>query len=76
MGHPAMTILYPAIAPVKPARRFGSGLLASRPAHRAPFTAADLAWLAADNARREDEHFDRMAEESTTLDRHESGLCC
>ncbi len=75
MGHPAMTILYPALSPVKPARRFGAGLLASRPAYRAPYTEADLAWLAADDARREDEHFDRMAEDSTALDRVSLGYC-
>jgi len=71
-----MTTLYHSAAPVKPARRFGAGLLASRPAYRAPYTASDLAWLAADDARREDEHFDRMAEESAALGRMESGLCC
>lgn len=71
-----MTILYPAIAPVKTARRFGAGVLRSLPSARVPFTASDLAWLAADNARREDEHFDRMAEESAALGRMESGLCC
>ncbi len=70
-----MTTLFHSAAPVKTARRFGAGLLASRPAYRAPYTAADLAWLAADDARREDEHFDRMAEDSTALDRASLGYC-
>ena len=73
-----MTILYPAPAPVKSARRFGAGLLASLPAYRADHTAADEAWLVHDNARREAEnrHYDAMAAESAALDRLERGLCC
>ena len=41
-------------------------------------TAADEAWLVADNARREAENrrYDAMAAESAALDRHEAGLCC
>lgn len=58
-----MTILYPAPVAVKPARPFGKGILASRPTYRAPFTSADLAWLAADDGRRrENAHFDALAD--------------
>ena len=71
-----MTILYPSPSAVKPARRFAAGLLASRPSYRAPYTAADAAWLAADNARREDEHYDRLAADSAAMDRLEAGYCC
>ena len=73
-----MTILFDARCPVKPARRFGAGILATRPTYRAPYTSADLAWLAADNARRdaENRHYDAMADEAAALDRLERGLCC
>lgn len=70
-----MTTLFHFAGPVKPARRFGAGVLRSLPSARVPFTAADLVWLAADNARREDEHYDRMAEESTALDRASLVYC-
>jgi hypothetical protein len=70
-----MTTLYHSAAPVKSARPFGRGLLAGRPAHRADHTAADAAWLSADNARREDARFDRSAGESAFMDRYEAGLC-
>lgn len=72
-----MTILFDATVPVKTARRFGSGILPTYPAYRAEFSAADLEWLAADNARRE--AADRVADlrwvESVTMDRIESGYC-
>lgn len=73
-----MTILYPAPAAVKSARRFGAGLLATRPTYRADHTAADAAWLAADNARRErlDRRVDELAVERDALSRLEAGLCC
>lgn len=71
-----MTILYPPPAPVKSSRRFGSGILPTRPVYRAPFTASDLAWLALDNARRENARYDRMAGASAALDMMESGLRC
>ena len=73
-----MTILFDASAPVKSARRFGAGLLPSRPSYRAPYTAADAEWLIADNARRdaENRHYDRLAAESAAMDRIESGIAC
>lgn len=73
-----MTILYPSPAKVKPARRFGAGLLASRPAYRTDHTVADAVWLVADNGRQEaaDRRFDDLAAEDAALDRLEAGLCC
>jgi hypothetical protein len=73
-----MTTLFSSLAPVKPARRFGVGILATRPAYRADHTAADAAWLAADDARRDDEdrRHDAAASESAHMDRYERGLCC
>ncbi|MCA1685717.1 MAG: hypothetical protein LC745_06960 [Planctomycetia bacterium] len=77
MKGPPMTILFSSLSPVKPAsHRFGKGLLASRPAYTAPYTASDAACLAADNARRGDAHFDRLAGESAALDLMEAGLSC
>ena len=74
-----MTILYPTPAAVKPrsSRRFGQGILASLATYRADHTAADERWLAADNARREEEdrHIEQQYQESATLDRLERGLC-
>jgi len=72
-----MTTLFNSAAPVKTARKFAAGVLASLPAYSAPYTSADLAWLIEDNARREvaDRAFDRMASESAFMDRYESGLC-
>jgi hypothetical protein len=77
-----MTTLYHFAAPVKPARRFGAGLLAARPSYRADHTAADEAWLVEDNARREraarelDRLVDELYEESEATRRLEAGLCC
>ena len=73
-----MTILYSSAAPVKTERRFGAGILPTYPVHTAPYTSADLEWLAADDRRREaeDRRFDAMAEESAYLDRHEAGIVC
>lgn len=71
-----MTTLFNSAAPVKPARKFAAGVLASRPAYSAPYTAADLAWLVEDDARREaaDREFDRLAAESAFMDRYEAGI--
>ena len=74
-----MTILFSSLAPVNTTpRRFGAGLFRSVPTYRADHTAADDAWLAADNARRaaEDRHYDAMAAELAAHDRYERGLCC
>lgn len=71
-----MTILFNSAAPVKPARRFGAGVLRSLPSYRADHTASDAAWLAADTARREDAHYDRLAGESAALSLMEAGLPC
>jgi hypothetical protein len=77
LGHPAMTtILYDATRTVKPARRFGAGLLATRPAYTAPFTASESAWWAAESARVESARFDRLAGESAALDLMEAGISC
>lgn len=57
-----MTILFDASAPVKSIRPFGRGLLASLPTYLASHTAADEAWLVADNARREAEDEDRAVD--------------
>ena len=74
-----MTTLYDATRPVKtarPARRFGAGILATAPTYRVDYSAADAAWLAADNARRvaEDRELDRMAREAAALDGLTRGL--
>jgi hypothetical protein len=71
-----MTILYDATRPVKTTRRFGAGILATYPTYRVDYSAADAAWLAADNARREAENrmFDRMAREAAALDALTRGL--
>ncbi len=50
-----MTILFDPAVRVKPAHRFGAGLLRSLPTYRSPVSSADEAWLVADNARRERE---------------------
>ena len=70
-----MTILYPAPASVKSTRRFGAGILATRPTYRADHTASDEAWWAAESVRTENARFDRQAEESAALSWHEAGLC-
>ncbi len=60
----------------RPATRFGAGILASHPfAGRMPYAAADLAWLAANQAADEDRRFDQMAGEALAIARHEIGLC-
>lgn len=66
-----MTILYPAPAPVKTARRFGAGILPTRPFEPTP---EERAWWAAESARLEDARLDRMAEESAFMDRYEAGI--
>lgn len=48
----------------------------ARPAGRFEPTAGDRAWWAADDARREDACYDRLAGESAAMDRMESGLFC
>jgi hypothetical protein len=67
-----MTTLFDATRPVKTTRRFAAGLVATRPTYRADHTAADEAWLAEDNARREaaarDRHYDAAADEARALD--------
>jgi len=71
-----MTILYPAPAPVKTARRFGAGILPPRPVRPFEPTPEERAWWAAESARLEENaRFDQMAGESAYLDRHEAGLC-
>jgi len=74
-----MTILYPAPAAVKPARkprRFAAGLVASLPTYVADHTAADEAWLVEDNARRaaEDRAIDRRYSEAYATDCVSLGL--
>jgi len=74
-----MTILYPAPAAVKPARkarRFAAGLVASRPTYLVDHTADDEAWLVEDNARRaaEDRQIDRRYAESYATDCVSLGL--
>ena len=49
-----MTILFDVRRKVKPARRFGAGLLAYAPMYRVEYTAADADWLAAERQRIED----------------------
>lgn len=73
-----MTILFDAAAPVKPARRFGAGLLATYPTHRVDYSADDAAWWAEESARLDalDRHADRLAAESHATDRLSRGLCC
>jgi hypothetical protein len=51
----------------RPAAPFGLGILRSLPTTRFDHTAADERWLADDNARRLDRHFDAMAAESAAL---------
>ena len=70
-----MTTLFNSAAPVKSARRFGAGILSARPSYRADHTASDEAWWAAESVRAENARFDRLAEESAALSRHEAGLC-
>ena len=72
-----MTILFDATRPVKttrPARRFGAGILATRPVYTSDHTAADEAWWAAESARLEDARFDWMAAETAALDSLTRGL--
>lgn len=71
-----MTTLYHFASPVKPARRFGAGLLRSLPTYRADHTASDAAWWAAECARLEDARLDQRAAESAAMDRMEAGMCC
>lgn len=77
-----MTILFDARRPVKTSKPFGKGLLRSTPSYAAPYTQADLDWLAQDNARREAEarELDRLVDElhaeCEALSRLERGLCC
>ena len=70
-----MIIFDSTTAIVKPAARpFGLGILRSRPTYRAPFSASDASWWAAESARLENARLDAMAEESAALDRHERGI--
>lgn len=69
-----MTILYPAPVRVKRNRKFGAGLLASRPTYRAPVTAQDIQWWTVETATAEDAHYDRLADEAAFLDRYTRGL--
>lgn len=70
-----MTILFDARRPVKSARRFGAGLLASVPTEPAPFPSFDdAAWWAYESARAEDARLDRQAAEAEATARHEMGL--
>ena len=71
-----MTILYPTPAPVKPDPPSAAASWLPVPPTRAPYTASDVAWLAAEDARIEDARYDRMAEEAAFMDRYERGLSC
>jgi hypothetical protein len=70
-----MTILFDATRPVKTTRRFGAGLLRSLPTYRTTVSAADEAWLIADNARRDaaNRKLDRRASEAEAHARYENG---
>ena len=80
-----MTILFDATVAVKPARnarRFGQGLLATYPTYRSDHTAADAAWLLADDLRREEAakaafnaELEAMFEESLAVERMSLGYC-
>lgn len=68
-----MTILFdPSRKVNRRTRRFGSGLLASRPAYKAPYTASDLVWLIAQPSA-EDRHYDELAGQAEALDRLTNG---
>jgi hypothetical protein len=69
-----MTTLFDATRPVKTARRFGIGILATHPVYPADHTTEDEAWWAAESARMENARFDRMAAESTAVDALTRGL--
>jgi hypothetical protein len=71
-----MTILYPSPAKIK-SIRFGSGILASRPTHRADYSDADACLNAEMNAAiaERDSHLDQMALEAEAVDRLCSGYC-
>jgi len=60
-----VTILFDATRRVKTTRRFGSGILASRPTFTRTHSEADEAWLAEDNARRDS---DRSAHRNARLE--------
>jgi hypothetical protein len=74
------TILFDATRPVKttrPARRFGSGILATYPHYMAPFTAADATFWAAESDRLERVRTIRTARidrEAVALNRLTSGV--
>jgi hypothetical protein len=69
-----MTTLYDATRPVKSARRFGAGILATRPVYTVDHTAEDAAWWAAESSRMKDARIDRQAAESAALDALTCGL--
>lgn len=53
----------PTRVPFPSRRRFGAGILAMKPTHRAPASLDDLAWWSAEEARRaEDAAWDALAE--------------
>jgi hypothetical protein len=54
--------------------RFGFGLLRYLPNHQTVYTAADVAWLAAEEARQEAAHIDAQYDYALACDRTESGL--
>lgn len=68
-----MTTLYASTRPVKSARPFGLGLLASSPVVRVDYSAADAAWWAAESAAAEDRRLDALAEEARQMDRIQAG---
>ena len=75
-----MTILFDATRSVKPttsARRFGLGLLASKPAYRTDYTLSDAEWNAQMNAAiaARDAHLDQMGLEAEAVERLVSGCC-
>lgn len=71
-----MTILFDATRRVKSNRKFGRGVLPSRPSYKAPAKPSDVQWWAVEcSVMTEDKHFDEMATEASYQDRLDRGIC-
>jgi hypothetical protein len=61
---------------IRPASRFGAGLVRALPSYRTSYTFSDAQWWAAEQAAAEDRRWDALADQAAFQDRYERGLAC